>query len=178
MTRRANSNLDHVGAFDILETGASSCGDSPPLDVRPDGPAQTQRGEIAMRIHKLALMACGAAVLGLTVASPGGASALAANTNHLTFSGAVALPGVTLPRGTYTFEVVELHPDIVRVLSRDGSRVYFTGFTTTVNRPMDKRADRLITLVETSRGVPPRIETWYPIGQSTGRRFIYPDVVR
>jgi hypothetical protein len=87
------------------------------------------------------------------------------------------LPGVTLPRGTYTFEVVELHPDIVRVLNRDGSRVYFTGFTTIVNR-LDQRADRLVTLTETSGGFPPRIETWYPIGQSTGRRFIYADAAR
>ena len=131
-----------------------------------------------MLIRRLALIACGAAVLGLAVAPAGDAASLGLKTNHLTFSGAVALPGVTLPRGTYTFEVVELHPDIVRVLSRDGSRVYFMGFTTTVNRPMDQRADRLVTLTETSRGVPPRIETWYPIGESTGRRFIYPDAAR
>jgi hypothetical protein len=132
-----------------------------------------KRGEIAMFTRRLALIACGAAVLGLAVAPAGDAASLALKTNHLTFNGAVALPGVTLPRGTYTFEIVELHPDIVRVLSRDGSRVYFTGFTTTVDRPMDQRAERLITLVETPRGVPPRIETWYPIGESTGRRFIY-----
>ena len=128
-----------------------------------------------MFTRRLALIACGAVVLGLAVAPAGDASSLALKTDHLTFSGAVALPGVTLPRGTYTFEVVELHPSIVRVLSRDGSRVYFTGFTTTVNRPKDQPANRLVTLMETSRGVAPRIETWYPIGQSTGRRFIYPD---
>jgi hypothetical protein len=131
-----------------------------------------------MTTYRLALIACSAAVLGLAVAPTGDASSLALKTDHLTFSGAVALPGVTLPRGTYTFEVVELHPDIVRVLSRDGARVYFTGFTTAVKRPMEQRADRPVTLMETSRDVAPRIETWYPIGQSTGRRFIYPDVVR
>jgi hypothetical protein len=126
----------------------------------------------------MALIACGAAVLGLAVAPAGNASSRVIKTNHLTFSGAVALPGVTLPRGTYTFEIVDLHPDIVRVLSRDGARVYFMGFTATVTRPVGQRADHLVTLAETSRGVPPRIETWYPIGQSTGRRFIYPDATR
>jgi hypothetical protein len=131
-----------------------------------------------MFTRRLALIACGAAVLGLAVAPTGDAASLALKTNHLTFSGAVALPGVTLPRGTYTFEVVELHPDIVRVLSRDGSRVYFMGFTATVVRPADQGADRLVTLAETSRSVRPRIDTWYPIGQSTGRRFIYPDAAR
>jgi len=131
-----------------------------------------------MLTRRLALIACGAAVLGLAIVPVGDASALAVGTNHLTFNGAVALPGVTLPRGTYMFEVVDLHPDIVRVLSRDGSQVYFMGFTATVARPADQGADRLVTLAETSRGVPPRIETWYPIGQSTGRRFIYPDATR
>jgi hypothetical protein len=56
--------------------------------------------------------------------------------------------------------------------------VYFMGFTTTVGRPPGRSAGRLVTLAETSRGVPPRIDTWYPIGQSTGRQFIYPDATR
>jgi hypothetical protein len=132
-----------------------------------------------MFIRRLALMACGAAVLSLTVATPdGAASNVPSQMNHLTFSGPVGLPGVTLPRGTYTFEVVDLHPDIVRVLSRDGSRVYFTGFTNRLARPAGLSADRLVTLAETARGMAPRIEAWYPIGKSTGRRFIYPDATR
>lgn len=131
-----------------------------------------------MLTRRLALIACGTAVLSLTVAASGHASGPAVKTNHLTFSGAVGLPGVTLPRGTYTFEVVDLHPAIVRVLSRDGSRLYFTGFTTPVTRPVGQPADRLVTILETPRGVAPRIETWYPLGESTGRRFIYPDPTR
>jgi hypothetical protein len=132
-----------------------------------------------MFTRRLALMACGAAVLGLTVATPdGAASNVPSQLNHLTFSGPVSLPGVTLPRGTYTFEMIPLHPDIVRVLSRDGSRVYFTGFTMRVGRPAGLSADRLVTLTEMPRGVAPRVEAWYPIGQSTGSRFIYRDVTR
>jgi hypothetical protein len=132
-----------------------------------------------MVTRKSALMVCGAVMLGLTLANPGRAASTAASqTNHLTFTGPVALPGVTLPRGTYTFEVVDLHPDIVRVLSRDGSRVYFTGFTNGIARPAGLSADRLVTLAETARGIAPRIEAWYPIGKSTGRRFIYPDATR
>ena len=132
-----------------------------------------------MVTRKSALMVCGAVMLGLTLANPGSAASTAASqTNHLTFSGPVGLPGVTLPRGTYTFEVIPLRPDIVRVLSRDGSRVYFTGFTTRVARPAGLGADRLVTLTEMPRGVAPRIEAWYPVGQSTGSRFIYPDPTR
>jgi hypothetical protein len=132
-----------------------------------------------MFTRKSVLTACGAAVLGLTLANPGGAGSTApSQTNHLTFSGPVGLPGVTLPRGTYTFQVIPLHPDIVRVLSRDGSRVYFTGFTMRVARPAGLSSDQLVTLGETAPGVAPRITTWYPIGASHGEQFRYRDTTR
>jgi hypothetical protein len=132
-----------------------------------------------MFTRKSALMACGAAVLGLTLANPGRAASTApSQTNHLTFSGPVGLPGVTLPGGTYTFQEIPLHPDIVRVLSRDGSRVYFTGFTMRVARPAGLSADQLVTVGEMARGVAPRITAWYPIGSSHGQQFRYPDATR
>jgi hypothetical protein len=131
-----------------------------------------------MVTRKSALMACGAAVLSLVVAASGPTVVQASRTNHLTFSGAVGLPGVTLARGTYTFETLDQHPDIVRVMSRDGSQIYFTGFTSMVPRPARLRADRPVTLLETPEGVAPRIGVWYPIGGSTGRAFTYPDATR
>lgn len=132
-----------------------------------------------MFTRKLALLACGAAVLGLGIASSGkAASMVASRTNHLTFSGPVGLPGVTLARGTYPFELIPLHPDILRVLSRDGSKVYFTGFARQVSRPAGLRDDRIVTFAETPRGVAPRGNTWYPMGESTGDQFIYPDAAR
>src|SRR5262245_55516396 len=97
--------------------------------MRPNG-RPIERGENAMVTRKSALMVCGAVLLGITQANPGRAASTAASqTNHLTFPGPVGLPGLTLPAGSYTFQLIPLHPDIVRVLSRDGSRVYFTGFT-------------------------------------------------
>jgi hypothetical protein len=132
-----------------------------------------------MVIRRSALMVCGAVMLGLTLANPGSAASTAASqTNHLTFSGPVGLPGVTLPRGTYTFEMIPLHPDIVRVLSRDRSRVYFTGFTMRVARPASLSADQLVTLTEMPRGVAPRVAAWYPIGASHGEAFRYPGPTR
>jgi hypothetical protein len=80
--------------------------------------------------------------------------------------------------GTYTFELIPLHPDIVRVLSRDGWRVYFTGFTMRVPRPASLPADALVSVAETVRGVAPRISAWYPIGASSGQAFRYPDRTR
>ncbi|HEY6362779.1 MAG TPA: hypothetical protein VIX63_16845 [Vicinamibacterales bacterium] len=133
-----------------------------------------------MFTSKSALMACGAALLGLVVAAAGDAASMTLRrTNHLTFSGPVGLPGVTLPRGTYTFALIDdEHPDIVRVMSRDRSQVYFTGYTRRVRRPAGLSADRAVAFAETPSGVAPRIQAWYPIGVSTGHEFRYPDATR
>ena len=92
--------------------------------------------------------------------------------NHLTFSGPVGLPGVTLAAGTYVFEVAEINPQIVRVLSRDGSSLYFTGFTQTVRRPASRGA-REVTFAEAQPGIAPRIAAWYPVGAPRGYQFLY-----
>ena len=127
-----------------------------------------------MKYRQSALIV-GAAMLSLiAVASGDAASTVATRTTHLTFNGPVGLPGVSLGTGTYTFLVIESHPDIVRVQSHDGSAVFFTGFVN-APRPAGLRPDRAVTFAESPRGVPQRIDTWYPTGTSTGRQFIYPD---
>jgi len=96
--------------------------------------------------------------------------------NHVTFSGAVALPGRVIPAGTYTFEIANPNSgaDIVRVLSRDGSRSYFLGFTRAVNRPQSLPREQVVSLGESALGTPPPITVWWPENESTGRQFIYP----
>jgi len=131
-----------------------------------------------MFTRKLTLLACGTAMAGLVALAGEAASLTIGKTNHLTFSAAVALLGVTLARGTYTFEVIDGQPSIVRVLSRDRSQVYFMGFTRTVTRPAGLAAARPVTLRETPRGATPRIDTWYPLGASNGHQFLYPDAAR
>jgi hypothetical protein len=127
-----------------------------------------------MFTRKTALMACSAALVGLVVVSSGDAASIVlSRTNHLTFNGPVGLPGVTLPRGTYTFELIALDPHIVRVQSRDGSQVYFTGFVQQVDRPLGLASERAVTFAEMPRDVAPRIETWYPIGMAVGQKFVY-----
>jgi hypothetical protein len=131
-----------------------------------------------MFTRKLTLLAGGMAMAGLVALAGDAASLTASKTNHLTFSGAIALPGVTLARGTYTFEVIDGQPSIVRVLSRDRLQVYFMGFTRTVSRPAGLPAARTVTLDETLGGVAPRINTWYPLGAASGHQFLYPDRAR
>jgi hypothetical protein len=93
----------------------------------------------------------------------------------LTFSGSIALPGVTLPPGTYVFELADpnVSVDIVRVMSRDRKRVYLTQFTERVSRPAGAPATQLISLGESPRGVPAPVLAWYPTADPMGHRFIY-----
>jgi hypothetical protein len=115
------------------------------------------------------------AVLGVLTASPSHAWLSANRMNYLTFSGSVALPGVELGAGTYIFELATPMTDhsLVRVLSRDRSKVYLLAFTNAIERPTGMSEGKVVTLGESLRGTPPPILAWYPIGDSTGREFIY-----
>jgi hypothetical protein len=84
----------------------------------------------------LSAAAAGALLLGLT-AQPTSAWVNSDHREFLTFSAPIALPGVVLAAGTYSFEVPNpaISDGIVRVSSRDGKQVFFTQFTRLVNRP-------------------------------------------
>lgn len=96
------------------------------------------------------------------------------DTNYLTFSRDVALPGVVLPAGTYKFEIAnpDRATDIVRVSSRDG-HVHYMGFTLAADRPADLPANQPVSFREGRPGVPVPIAAWFPLGTSSGRQFIY-----
>jgi hypothetical protein len=126
-----------------------------------------------MRI-KTALAACGTIAMLLATATTGGALGTASDTNYLTFSRAVALPGVELQAGTYIFErASSTDLTLVRVLSADRNKVFLTAFTNTVDRPDNLPSDQIVSLGESPRGVAPPIRIWYPIYNSVGHQFIY-----
>jgi len=88
------------------------------------------------------------------------------------------LPGVTLSPGTHVFELAAdpfNAPGVVRVLSGDRRKAYFMGFTNAAERPRGLRLDASVSLGESAAGAPPRITAWWPIGERTGRQFIYSD---
>ena len=113
------------------------------------------------------------ALLALAAATPSRA-ALGLG-DRITFSEAVALPGVVLPAGSYTFEIAnpESSLRVVRVTRRDTGRVAFTGFTRMIPRPVNLPANQLISLGEARLGDPVPINVWYPSGRSQGHQFIY-----
>ena len=95
--------------------------------------------------------------------------------NHLTFSKAVALPGVVLPAGAYTFErgVDSSTRDIVMVRARNGGEPLYQGFTQAVRRPAGIPHDRMVSFGEAPTGQPTPIVAWYEIDSSTGHEFLY-----
>lgn len=99
----------------------------------------------------------------------------ARQTNFLTFRAPVGLPGVTLPAGTYVFEIANTNgsQDVVTVESRNRSKHYFMGFTHEVRRPAGLAVNQAIVFGEAPPGVPARIAAWYPIGEAAGREFLY-----
>ena len=99
--------------------------------------------------------------------------AAASNANTLTFSRDVALPGVVLPAGTYVFDLANPNSSHDVVIVRQNSRVYFLGFTLPVQRPPRMALDQPVTLREARPDTAAPIDTWFPLGSSSGHQFIY-----
>lgn len=95
--------------------------------------------------------------------------------HYITFSRAVALPGVELAAGTYLFELAAPETDqtVVRVSSRDRRHIYLQAFTYSVARPANLRNNEIVTFGEVSGAAAPPIAAWYPPDLESGRQFIY-----
>jgi len=94
---------------------------------------------------------------------------------YLTFSGPVNMPGITLPAGTYRFELAD--PDssrrVVRVSDKDGSKSYgiFLSISDQKLEPSDKP---LVMFKEMPAGAPQAVQAWFYPGETTGYEFVYP----
>ena len=115
-----------------------------------------------------------ALALGASAGPASAGSSTADRLTYLTFSRAVALPGITLPAGTYAFDVFDpgSSANVVRVRNKERSRTYFLGMTTRIERPSGLPGDRRVTFGEAARGVALPIAAWYP-GESSGYLFLY-----
>ena len=121
---------------------------------------------------KLVLVSCVAIVAGPLAARA--ASGSIPHTNYLTFSARFALPGVSLPAGTYVFDVLYIGSEnVIRVSSRNRAHVYLTAFTRRVQRPNGLSADRQIVFNEVRPGDTPSVKAWFPVGQAIGHEFRY-----
>ena len=131
-----------------------------------------------MNTHKGLRVAGVALVVALMTGASGATSASSIYTsriNYLTFNGTVALPGVTLPAGSYAFELAASSGgfEVVRVSRRDGGRMVFTGLTVPVERPGGFGQDASVVFGERNVGEPLPITVWFPARSDRGHRFIY-----
>jgi len=124
-----------------------------------------------MCIRKSLLAMAGAAAVCVLVGVS--AHAWTNNTNYLTFNTPVALPGVTLPAGTYTFRLPsDSDKNVVQVLNRAETKSYYMGITRPVSRPRGG-TDLLVTVGEAPAGQVRPIREWFPSGDNLGHSFIY-----
>ena len=115
---------------------------------------------------------CAVAALALMVTASG--HAFANHENRLTFNRPVALPGVVLPAGAYSFDLVDATSrDIVIVRNSLGTKVYYMGFTNLVERPRGMSLNTPVTFAEAPANAPRPIATWYELGGSIGHEFLY-----
>jgi hypothetical protein len=93
----------------------------------------------------------------------------------VTFSGPVALPGVTLPAGTYVFKLLDSKSDrhIVQVFNADRDHLYTTILAIPNYRltPTDKT---VLNFRETPPGKAQAVRAWFYPGDNFGQEFVYP----
>lgn len=91
-----------------------------------------------------------------------------------TFNTPVAVPGVTLPAGSYLFRIADVDSHrVVQVLSGDAKTPYSMFFVQEAWRPKAP-ADPELTFIETAADMPHAIRTWWSAGETIGYEFLYP----
>lgn len=92
-----------------------------------------------------------------------------------TFSQPIALPGVTLPAGQYLFRIVDTTTSrkVVQVLSADGKTPYAMLHSIPDIR-RDASGNPEVRFMETAKGHPNAVKTWWYPNETIGYEFIYP----
>jgi len=110
----------------------------------------------------------------ILVAAVAHAGWTASHENRVKFSRPVALPGVVLPAGTYSFNVAsEVAHNLVVVRSADHRKLFYMGFTNSISRPRNMSSAMPIAFGEATANEAPPIAAWYEINDTAGHQFIY-----
>lgn len=93
---------------------------------------------------------------------------------YFTFSGAVQVPGATLPAGTYQFKLADSHyaRKVTIIQDARGRTTYAQCFTLRSGYREDNE-DAAITLHETREGMPPAVHEWFYPGDDRGYELVY-----
>ena len=116
-----------------------------------------------------------ASVLVVLVGAASGANAFTSDKRtYFTFSQPVALPGVTLPAGTYMFRLADdtTTRKVIQVSNQQGTQSFAMLHTIPAYR-MDAPRDPEVRFMETASGAPVAVRAWWQQGERTGYEFIY-----
>jgi hypothetical protein len=92
----------------------------------------------------------------------------------LTFSGAVEMPGVTLPAGTYVFKLADTPSrNVVEVWDREEKKRIGHWLFVQADR-IEVSQDTVVMFKETAAGQTPAVHYWYYPGERIGKEFVYP----
>jgi hypothetical protein len=93
---------------------------------------------------------------------------------HVTFSGPVSLPGVSLPAGTYLFRFADVSASsVLEVLSEDGKTSYAMINTIPIERTAEaSEKSAIVTFKETPADAPPAIDAWF-FDETLGCEVVY-----
>ena len=127
-----------------------------------------------MATRKLIWAASALAVVGLVIAAPVSGQTFDKRT-VFTFDRPFSVPGVTLPAGDYMFRIVntESSRNVIQVLSGDGKTPYAMLHSIPDVRT-EASADPAVRFMETAKGQPSAVKTWWYPHERTGYEFIYP----
>ena len=94
---------------------------------------------------------------------------------YLTFSGPVTMPGITLPAGTYRFQLMDPESGrrVIRVSDKEGTKNYGI-FLTISDQKMEPSNDPVVIFGEMPKGMPQAIQAWFYPGETYGYEFVYP----
>lgn len=93
----------------------------------------------------------------------------------MTFTESVKVPGVTLPAGTYIFELVNptSNAAVVKITDKDGKKSFGVFHAVPTRRPQPTE-DVVLLFSATDKGTMPAIRGWFPAGGQHGHLFVYP----
>jgi hypothetical protein len=119
-------------------------------------------------------IACSAAIFAAGLATAAHADDFT-KLSLLTFSGPVDVPGITLPAGTYRFELADPTTGrrVVKVADKDGKKTYGM-FISMPNQRMTPSDKPVVMFKETVAGAPPAVQAWFYPGETFGYEFAYP----
>jgi hypothetical protein len=128
-----------------------------------------------MNVKKTVLAALSMAMLGAATASSARADEWNKET-YLTFGRDVAIPGMVLTAGTYTFRLSGSQSDrhVVQIFDRTGTQL-ITTLLTTADYRLSPTDDTLVTFGESAGNAPRPVRRWFYPGDTDGQAFIYPN---